>query len=276
MNSYLDFESLRRENSSWWSVSRRKLLREMVATEARGERSIRVLDLGCAARLEEESSGAVHAVSVHGSLPLLAFRQMEGARDLICSRPEELSFSSNSFNAVVAGDVLQYVDDDVVVLRELRRVLKDGGLLCLTVPAFPALWGEYDERRHHRRRYTSSELRRQLTICGFDVQRVSYFVGIGFFPAMAARAAKDIFRKDIMAGQRDRAPSAVANAMMSGWLDIERHLMHYINLPFGTRMVCWAHKPALLAERVMVPAWERQWARRPLPQGSSYWPLPEN
>ena len=48
---------------------------------------------------------------------------------------------------------------------------------------------------------------------------------------------------------------------MAALLDGERHLMHYINLPFGTRVVCWALKPALVAETVTVPAWERQWAR---------------
>ena len=55
---------------------------------------------------------------------------------------------------------------------------------------------------------------------------------------------------------------------MAALLDGERHLMHYINLPFGTRVVCWALKPALVAETVTVPAWERKWAQQPLAQGS--------
>jgi hypothetical protein len=55
---------------------------------------------------------------------------------------------------------------------------------------------------------------------------------------------------------------------MSTVLDAERHLMHFVNLPFGTRIVCWALKPALVTETVSVAAWERQWARHPLAQGS--------
>jgi hypothetical protein len=51
--------------------------------------------------------------------------------------------------------------------------------------------------------------------------------------------------------------------------------MRYLNLPFGTRLVAWARKPAMVTERVTVPAWERQWARQPLPQGSNYAALPE-
>jgi hypothetical protein len=32
--------------------------------------------------------------------------------------------------------------------------------------------------------------------------------------------------------------------------------------------VCWAVKPTLVTETVALPAWERQWARSPLAQGS--------
>ena len=59
-------------------------------------------------------------------------------------------------------------------------------------------------------------------------------------------------------------------------LEFERTLMRFINLPFGTRLVAWARKPTLVAERVTAAAWERHWARQPLPQGSNYAALPES
>jgi hypothetical protein len=147
-------------------------------------------------------------------------------------------------------------------------VLKDGGLLCLTVPAYSFLWGDDDEARGHQRRYTISELRRKLTTCGFRVQRASYFVATSFLPLVVGRAAKDIFHKSITQHRHYPHPSRVANAAMSSVLEAERQLMHYVNLPFGTRVVCWALKPPLVAETITVPAWERQWATRPLAQGS--------
>ena len=176
---------------------------------------------------------------------------------------------SNSFDAIVAGDILQLVPDDRMALRELRRVLKDGGLLCLTVPAYPFLWGEDDEARGHQRRYTASELRRKLNNCGFEISRVSYLVATGFLPSIVERIFKDLFRKSAAPRRMSEGDSRLANAAMVMLLDCERHLIRYINLPFGTRVVCWARKPALVAERVTVPAWERQWSRPPLPQGMS-------
>jgi len=261
-----EFEALRRETTSWWYIARRKLLRDAVAQALRGRREGRVLDLGCSAELTFDNP-QFRATNAHSSLAALAFYQLQNRRNLICTAPEELSFTSNSFDAIVSGDRLQTATDDLAVLRELRRVLKDGATLCLTVPAYPALWGEKDETRGHRRRYTASELRRKLNNSGFDVTRVSYLVASGFVPAFIERVGKNIFTKSIEHDRTAPAHRQWLNAGMVAVVDCERFLTRYINLPFGTRLVCWARKPAVVAERVTVPAWERQWARNPLPQG---------
>jgi len=227
-----EFEELRRDSESWWYVTRRKLLRKAALQAVHGKREARLLDLGCTAQFE--------------------FGQASTYR--VCN---------------LAGDVLQSVADDVVALREMRRVLKDGGLLCLTVPAYSFLWGEDDEVRGHQRRYTISELRRKLNNSGFHIQRASYFVASSFVPLVVGRAAKDLFHKSVTQHRHYPRPSRLANTGMSAVLDAERHLMHYVNLPFGTRVVCWALKPAMATEAVTDPAWERQWARHPLAQGSS-------
>ena len=268
MNTQTEFDELRRDRESWWYSTRRKLLREAALQAVHGKREASVLDLGCTAQLQFDDAAVVRVCNAHSSLRTLAFRQIEGDENLVCSRAEALAFASNSFDAIVAGDVLQSADDDVSALREMRRVLKEGGMLCLTVPAYSFLWGEDDEVRGHQRRYTVSELRRKLTTCGFLIHRASYFVASAFLPLVVGRAAKDIFHKSISHHRHYPHPSRLANAAMATLLDGERHLMHYINLPFGTRVVCWALKPPLVAETVTVTAWERKWAQHPLAQGS--------
>lgn len=268
MEAPSEFDDLRRDSESWWYISRRKLLREAVSQALHGKREARVLDLGCTAQLDFEDPALLRACNVSPSLKTLAFRQMEGDTNLVCSRLEALALPSNSFDAVLAGDVLQSCTDEMAALREMRRVLKDGGLLCLTVPAYSFLWGEDDEARGHQRRYTISDLRRKVNTCGFHVHRASYFVASAFLPMAVGRIAKDIFHKSIASHEHYPRPSRFGNAAMSAVLGGERHLMHLINLPFGTRVVCWALKPALVTEAVTVPAWERKWARSPLAQGS--------
>jgi len=267
MENQLEFDALRRERSSWWHIARRKLLRDAAAQILRDKREAAVLDFGCGAELDAINAPGLHVLNAHDSLPFLAFQQVEGCQRLICTAQEDLAFLSNSFDVVLAGDVLQNVQDDVAALRELRRVLKDGAALCLTVPAYPSLWGERDEARGHRRRYTATELRRKLNNAGLEVTRVSYFVAVGFLPGIVERIAKAIFSKTISRYQQSDHPSKWADTAMVLLLDCERFLIRFINLPVGTRVVCWARKPAMVAERITVPAWERQWSRRPLPQG---------
>src|SRR5450755_2372713 len=188
---------MRREASSWWHIARRKLLREAIAQAVHDKREARALDFGCTAQLDACEFGNLHAVNAHTLLAVLAFQQIEGARNLICTGSEELGLASNSFDAIVAGDILQTLPDDRAALREMRRVLKDGGLLCLTVPAYPSLWGEKDEAHGHQRRYTASELRRKLNNSGFEVSRVSYLVASGFLPAVIERIGRNIFSRSI-------------------------------------------------------------------------------
>lgn len=266
---YSEFDDLRRESESWWYRARRTLLREAVSQALHGKREGCVVDLGCAAQLEFDGPALFRSCNISASLKTLAYRQIEGDTNLVCSRIEELALASNSVDAIVAGDILQSCTDDLAALREMRRVLKDGGLLCLTVPAYSFLWGEDDETRGHQRRYTISELRRKVNTCGFHVHRASYFVASAFVPMAVGRVAKDIFHKSIARHEHYPRPARIGDAVMSAVLDGERHLMHYINLPFGTRVVCWALKPALVTEAVTLPAWERKWAARPLAQGSS-------
>src|SRR5271157_1601685 len=168
MDVQVELDELRRDSESWWYTTRRILLREAAMQAVRGRREARLLDLGCTAQLQFDDPALYRACNVHSSLRTLAYRQIEGDENLVCARAE-----------------------DVSALREMRRVLKEGGLLCLTVPAYSFLWGEDDEARGHQRRYTVSELRRKLNTCGFQIHRASYFVASAFLPLVVGQAAKD-------------------------------------------------------------------------------------
>ena len=55
-----------------------------------------------------------------------------------------LPFESRSFDAAVLGEVLEHVEDDRGALTELARVLRPDGVLALSVPANPKLFGPSD------------------------------------------------------------------------------------------------------------------------------------
>ncbi|MET0909494.1 MAG: class I SAM-dependent methyltransferase, partial [Ilumatobacteraceae bacterium] len=55
---------------------------------------------------------------------------------------ESLPFRDGSFDAAIVSEVLEHVADDVAALRDIRRVVRPGGLIAITVPNadYPLLW----------------------------------------------------------------------------------------------------------------------------------------
>ncbi len=86
-----------------------------------------------------------------------------------------------AYDFVYSSNVLEHIEDDVAALRELRRVLSDGGTLLLYVPAFNVIYTISDRLIGHHRRYTIPVLRERLAAAGFRVARLWYADFLGFF-----------------------------------------------------------------------------------------------
>ena len=61
---------------------------------------------------------------------------------LICDNAKTLPFRSNTFDRVIASEVLEHIDNDIAALNEIKRVLKPEGIIVLSVPHsnYPFLW----------------------------------------------------------------------------------------------------------------------------------------
>lgn len=109
----------------------------------------------------------VHAMSEAGELP--------GGRagGPVRADARLLPFPDGTFDCVIASEVLEHVFDDRTVIAELVRVLRPGGRMAVTVPAF---WPErvcwaLDHRYHdrpggHVRIYRHHELEQELESAG--------------------------------------------------------------------------------------------------------------
>jgi SAM-dependent methyltransferase len=91
-----------------------------------------------------------------------------------------------SVDLVFSSNVIEHIEDDVTVLRHLRRKLRPGGRLALWIPAFPVLWSPFDDRVEHYRRYTMASAKRALSGAGFTTYPESrYQDSLGFFATLA-------------------------------------------------------------------------------------------
>ncbi len=86
-----------------------------------------------------------------------------------------LPFADDTFDRIIASEVLEHVDDDQVALHELHRVLKPGGTLAATVPSWlpeRVCWALSEEYHApfveggHVRIYSEALLRRRMREAG--------------------------------------------------------------------------------------------------------------
>jgi SAM-dependent methyltransferase len=135
------------------------------AGAGQGSLSTKLVELGFEVTSSDASPAAVAVLEDRLSGPV--------ARADINSLP----FGEESFDAVLLGEVLEHVEDDRGALAEVARVLRPGGVLALSVPANPKLFGPSDVWAGHVRRYRRPELLEACTAAGFTVERC---VGWGF------------------------------------------------------------------------------------------------
>lgn len=150
----------------------------------------RVLDLGCGfgRHAFEVLRRGGRVVAADLALPELAqtrntFGAMYDAGEVgpggdgaVCvGDATRLPFADASFHHVIASEVLEHVPDDRSALAELARVLRPGGTLAATVPAFlpeRVCWALSDAYHApavaggHVRIYTRAELEVAMTMAG--------------------------------------------------------------------------------------------------------------
>jgi SAM-dependent methyltransferase len=164
---------------------------------------------------------------------------------------DRLPFDDGTFDLIALLDTVEHIPDELGVFAECSRVLKPGGKILVTVPAFMWLWSYNDEINAHQRRYTAPELKQKLELYGLHVTRLSYN-NFFLFPAVAGVRVLRPYNPglksphlddDAAIYQVDMEPiPEPANSVLHGvgWLEAE--LLERVNLPFGVSIICVAEK----------------------------------
>ena len=85
------------------------------------------------------------------------------------------------YDAIYFSNVLEHIEDDRTALRELRPILKESGVVIIYVPAFMALYSDFDASVGHYRRYNKKTLAAILEDADFDIVHYEYVDSVGFF-----------------------------------------------------------------------------------------------
>jgi SAM-dependent methyltransferase len=211
------------QERSFWFRGRRRIIQSLVACYCPAAKSF--LEVGCGPgfvlaglrTMLPEAKLVAAELYLHG-LPYAA-RRVTPPAEFIQADCMALPYDAE-FDAVGAFDVLEHVERDADALAAMRRVLRPGGIILLTVPQHPWLWSRVDEIDQHKRRYRRGELAARLRNTGYSILCDTSFM---FFllPAMfLKRLAVD--RRTSFYPDIEYALPLPVDRLFEGVLEIER------------------------------------------------------
>lgn len=173
-NQY-QYNDLREKSGDLYALTKYGIIKEALA----GCGPLRILNAGCGSgELSFLLAQDGHRVQgIDPSEEYIALARSHRGSDRVNFEVSSIeAFASNQlFDAVVATDVLEHIQADQAALEKLARLARPGGLVIITVPAMPSLFGYHDQMLGHFRRYTKASLRVLFGDAGLRVKKIRYF-----------------------------------------------------------------------------------------------------
>jgi len=215
----------------------------LILNQLKNKEPLDILNVGCGSGelsfLLAETGHQVLGIDPSPEYIALAEKNKDKSSTGLClfqvSSLENFS-GENLYDCVIAADVLEHIKDDRAAIVKLTQLVKPGGLMILTVPALPALFGYHDKLLGHFRRYTKRSLRALINgVELIKIKQLNYF-GFGFIPVCIWYSK--ILKKPYPVAASKNKTAVITGQALRFMLFFERQLI----FPLGTSLVCLAEK----------------------------------
>jgi len=228
------------EDKHWWHISKQRIVHKLIEKYNTKENP-KILDIGCGTgkNMEElQNLGSIYGLD--SSSEALRFCKKRGLNNLILGSAEKTNLKNNYFDIITLLDVLEHTDDNKT-LKEMHRILKKGGLIIITVPAFSWLWSKWDEILHHKKRYTLNTLKEILIANNFNPIKMTYLYSFLILPLLIIRKIKQNISKDFYESDF-KLSNPLLNFLLNNLSKVEFYIAENFYIPFGTSIIAVAQK----------------------------------
>ena len=137
------------------------------------------------------------------------------------------------YSLILLLDVLEHLPDPGAALRRCESLLKPGGSLVVTVPAFNVVWTNHDVLNRHMTRYRRATLLPLLQKAGFKIEDSAYWFQWAFPVKLAQRFTEKLFR---LRPANPKTPLQAVNRALCSLCSLEHAILDPLHLPFGTTL----------------------------------------
>jgi SAM-dependent methyltransferase len=149
--------------------------------------------------------------------------------------PPPPTLAARRFDAIVAVNVVEHIENALLLVQRLAHLLKPGGRLLVYVPACPFAYGTLDRALGHHVRYTPAGLAALLAGAGLVPDPPRYFNFLGLLGWLVS---------GLLLREQELAPRRVA--LFERLVPLAR-LEDHVRLPAGLGVYTQAVKPAAAA-----------------------------
>ena len=250
-NGYAE-QAAKNEYYHWWYMARRRILISLLRKymqlnekhlKDRRESAV-AIDLGCGTGALGRAIKDELGITVFGldlSLNELKYARRRNSLSVVCATVERMHLAKNSFDIVIMADFIEHLDNDLLALHKAFAILKAGGIVLITVPA-------YEWLRHplfdssHKRRYTRATLIRLVKQAGFVTLASSYMNSILFPLMMIQRLATRKFVGKKEEKHTLAPPNTLINRTLYFLFVLESWALRILRFPYGGSVFCIAMK----------------------------------
>jgi SAM-dependent methyltransferase len=238
--SHLD-ELIELEDSYWWHVAKRQLAIDLLQRYFPPPGMLVEGGIGSSRNLVEFKKLGYDVAGLDIMSEAVEHGRERGIENVrLHDLSEPWPFASESVKVVVLLDVLEHLADPVHVLKNVREILTPGGGMIITVPAYPCLYGDWDKRLGHYRRYTADALREHVLQAGLKVTRLTHWNSFTTPAAVCVRGYQRCFPNN----RPTEFPrvSRLTNQMLLAAANLERYWLRKLPAPFGLSLLGVLHK----------------------------------
>lgn len=233
------------ERNHFWFRGRREIFFDLIERELGDQRDLEILEVGCGPggmMAPLSRYGHVHGLDI--ALDAMRYCRDRGFREVVTGSGTELPFADASFDMIALFDAIEHIPDHARVLDEVRRVLRPGGFVFVSVPAYQFLYSQNDRLVHHQRRYTKRQLTALLEAAGLRPRRVTYF-NTFLFPLILPAVMVVKLKERLVGLPRQQTNlshefSSRLHDFFAGFMGSERWLLRHMEFPFGHSLIAIA------------------------------------